>query len=96
MATTAQQIERTSYRRLNVLRVTMATSLAAIVFLLLCWIGARIGFGPATHGYISMFSDADVTSLPALLLGICWSFFGGAVIGAIYALIYNALAPLER
>ena len=96
MATTAQQIDRTSYRRLNALRVTVATSLAAVVFLVLCWIGARIGFGPGTHAYISLFSNADVTSVTALLLGICWSFFGGAVIGVIYALIYNALAPLER
>ena len=95
MATAAQQIERTSCPRLNALRVTVTTSLVAVVFLILCWIGARIGFGPGTHGYISLFSDADVTSATALFLGICWSFFGGAVVGAIYALIYNALAPLE-
>lgn len=95
MATTAQPIERASYRRLNVLRVAAATSLTAMTFLVLCWIGARVSFGPLTHMYVSMFSDAGVTSGTALFVGICWSFLGGAIMGAVYALIYNALAPLE-
>ena len=96
MATTAQRIDGAPYRRLNVLRVAAATSLAATTFLILCWIGARIGFGPGTHMYVNMFSDAGVTSATALFAGICWSFLGGAIIGAVYALIYNVLAPLER
>lgn len=96
MATSAQQIERAPSRRLNVLRVTAATSLAAVVFLILCWIGARIGFGPGTHMFVAMYSDADVTSATALFAGICWSFLGGAIIGVLYAAIYNLLAPLER
>lgn len=95
MATTARQIESSPSRRLNVLRVTVATSLAATAFITLCWIGARIGFGPASHMYVNMFSNAGVSSLPALLAGICWSFLGGGVIGAVYALIYNAFASLE-
>ena len=95
MATTARQIERSSSRRLNVLRVTVATSLAGTAFIILCWIGAVIGFGPASHMYVNMFSNAGVSSLPALLAGICWSFLGGGVIGAVYALIYNAFASLE-
>lgn len=96
MATTAQQIERTTYRRLSVARVAVASSLSAVVFVILCWIGGRIGLGPATHMYVNMFSDAGYTSVAALLAGVCWSLIGGAAIGAIYALIYNALAPLER
>ena len=96
MATSAQQLEYAPTRRLNLLRVTIATSLAATAFLLLCWIGARIGFGPATHMYIGLFSDAGVTSAAALLVGLCWSFGGGAIAGFLYAFIYNLLAPLER
>lgn len=96
MATTAQQAERAPGRRLSVLRVTVAASLSAVVFVVLCWIAARIGFGPAAHMFVSMYSDADVTSIPALLAGICWSFLGGAILGAVYALIYNGIASLER
>ena len=83
-------------RRLNVLRVAVATSLSAMAFVVLCWIGARIGFGPAGHMYLSAYSPAEVTSVVALLAGLCWSFLGGAILGAVYAIIYNLLAPLER
>jgi hypothetical protein len=96
MATTAQQLDGAQGRRLNPLRVTVATSLAAAAFLVLCWIGASMGFGPGTHMYVSLFSEAGVTSAVALFAGVCWSFFGGAIIGLIYALIYNSLAALER
>ena len=96
MATAARQIEPASHARLNVLRVTAATSVAAVLFLILCWIGARIGLGPGTHMFVSMFSNAGVTSATALFAGICWSFLGGALIGAIYASVYNAFAALDR
>ena len=96
MATSAQQLEYAPSRRLNVFRVALTTSLAATVFLLLCWIGAIIGFGPAQHMYIGLFSDAAVTSGLALIVGLCWSLVGGLIIGALYALIYNMLAALER
>lgn len=96
MATQPQQLAYSPARRLNVLRVTVATSLAAVVLLILCWIGASIGFGPATHMYVNLFTNADATSGIALFAGICWSFLAGAVVGALYAFMYNALAPLER
>lgn len=95
MATTAEKLDPSS-ARLNVLRVAVATAIAATLFLLLCWIGARIGLGPASHMYVNLFTNADVASTTALIVGICWSLFGGALIGALYALIYNALASLER
>lgn len=95
MAATAEKLDRSS-ARLNVLRVAVATSIAATLFLLLCWIGARIGLGPASHMYVNLFTNADVASITALVVGLCWSLFGGALIGALYALIYNALASLER
>ena len=94
MATTTRELG--VVRRLNVLRVAVATSLSTMTFVVLCWIGARIGFGPAGHMFLSVYSPAEVTSVITLLAGLCWSFLGGAVIGTIYALIYNALAPLER
>ena len=96
MATATQEVRLSSAPRLGVARVALTTALAATAFLLLCWIGARLGLGPATHMYIQLFSPADVTSGLALIVGLCWSLVGGLVIGALYALIYNLLAPLER
>jgi hypothetical protein len=96
MATIAQQTEGSLARRLSVSRVAIATSLSALAFVVLCWLGAIIGFGPANHMFISLFSGAETNSFPALLIAVCWAFFGGAIIGAVYATIYNVLAPLER
>ena len=96
MATSTQEIGFSSTRRLGIIRVGLATALAATLFLLLCWIGARIGLGPATHMYIQLFSAEDVTSGLALIVGLCWSLAGGFVAGALFAWIYNLLAPLER
>lgn len=96
MATSAHPIDVDRAPRLNTFRVALTTALAATIFLLLCWIGARIGFGPATHMYIQLFSGAAPTSGLALIVGLCWSLVGGLVAGGLFAFIYNLLAPLER
>ena len=96
MATTAGQMGYSSANRLNVFRVSLTTALAATAFILLCWVGAVIGLGPVSHMYLQLFSAADVTSAVALIVGICWSFFGGLIAGGLFAVIYNLLAPLER
>jgi len=96
MATSAQQIDVDRASRLNSFRVALTTALAATIFLLLCWIGASIGFGPATHMYIQLFSGAEPASGLALIVGLCWSLVGGLVAGGLFAFIYNLLAPLER
>ena len=95
MATTTQEARLSSAPRLGVARVALTSALAATVFLLLCWIGARLGLGPATHMYIQLFSAADVASGLALIVGLCWSLVGGGVAGALFAWIYNLLAPLD-
>lgn len=96
MATSAQQIDIGRAPRLNTFRVALTTALAATIFLLLCWTGARIGFGPATHMYMQLFSGAEPASALALIVGLCWSLVGGLIAGALFAFIYNLLAPLER
>lgn len=95
MATTVERIERDSVERLNIFRVALTAGFAAAAFMLLCWIGARIGIGPATHMYIQLFSDAQPASGLALLVGLCWSLAGGLIGGGLFALIYNLLAPLD-
>jgi hypothetical protein len=95
MATSAQPASLTTGNKLNVLRVATAASLSAVAFVLLCWIGARLGLGPATHMYIQLFSGADVASIAALLVGLCWSLAGGAIAGGLFAFIYNLLAGID-
>jgi hypothetical protein len=68
---------------------------AAIVFVL-CWVGTFIPFSSPTHAYIGLFTNADVSSVQALAEGTCWSLLFGALVGAAFALIYNATAALGR
>lgn len=96
MATTTQEIGYTSARRLGVLRIGSAAALTAALFLLLCWVGARIGIGPLTHMYIQLFTEENVSSGLALIIGLCWSLGGGFIVGVLFAWIYNLLAPLDQ
>lgn len=94
MATTAHQIDFAQRSRLNVLRVALAAALTLVLFFILCWIGARIGFGPGTHMYVQLYSNAEATSITALVLGACWSLGAGLIVGGLFAWMYNLLAPL--
>lgn len=84
------------HRRLNVLRLAATGSIAAAVLFAFCWVAAYIVPDSATHRYIEMFTLADIRSGTALAEGVCWSLFAGLVIGAVVALVYNALEALER
>ena len=95
MATTTQEVRLFAAPRLGVARVALTTAFAATAFLFLCWVGAALGLGPASHMYIQLFSTAAVTSGLALIVGLCWSLAGGLVAGALFAWIYNLLAPLD-
>lgn len=95
MATSARVAGYGTSRRLNVSRVALTTAFTAVLFTTLCWIGAVIGIGPLTHMYIQLFSPAEVSSGLSLLIGLCWSLVGGLIAGALFAWIYNLLAPLH-
>ena len=82
--------------RLGVVRLAATGAVAAAAFVALCWLGAFLPAGPATHMYLQLFTDADMTSIEALLEGLCWSAAFGLVAGALVALIYNALGALDR
>lgn len=95
MATLATEPTMAS-ARLGLVRLALTGALAATVFFILCWLGAALNVGAATHRYISLFTDAPVASTMALVVGTCWSFLFGLVVGGLIAWFYNLLAPLDR
>lgn len=82
--------------RLGVRRLVAATGLTAAAVFLLCWIGSFIPLSSPTHAYVSLFTAADTRSLRALAEGMLWSLLFGALVGAVFALIYNATARFGR
>lgn len=84
-------------RRLGPLRLALTGALASAIFYALCWVGALIpDLGPATHMYLQLFTNAELSSFSALVQGVFWSLIFGLIAGALIAIIYNALAFLER
>lgn len=94
MATTRET--NGSNRRANVLRLALTGALAAGVFYVICWVGAFLPIGPATHMYLALFTNAEVNSSLALVQGLCWSLGFGLIAGTLIAFFYNLLAPLDR
>lgn len=80
----------------SVARLPVAGGVTAAVVFILCWVGTFIPFSSPTHAYISLFTNADIGSVQALAEGALWSLLFGALIGALFALVYNATAPLGR
>ena len=96
MATNANATVPFHSHSLDVLRFSLTGALAAGIFFILCWSGAQFAFGSVTHRYLSLFTDAEISSGTALVEGVCWSIAFGLIAGAVIALIYNALAFLDR
>ena len=95
MATTTAPIIH-SNGRAHVIRFALTGAFAAGIFYALCWLGAFLPIGPATHMYLALFTSAEVTSSLALIQGLCWSLLFGAIAGSLIAFIYNLLAPVDR
>ena len=81
---------------LSVARLAVAGGITAAVVFVLCWLGTFVPFSSPTHAYITLFTNADISSGLALAGGTCWSFLFGLIVGAVFALIYNATAPFGR
>lgn len=94
MATIATKTSVTRSKA-SVVRIALTGALASSAFFVLCWIGAFIPAGPATHMYIEPFTDAEVSSGLALLQGVCWSLVFGLIAGALIAFFYNLLASFD-
>ena len=80
----------------SVMRLIIAGGFTAAVVFVLCWAGTFVPFSSPTHAYLSLFTNADLSSGRALAEGTLWSLLFGALVGAAFALIYNATAPLGR
>jgi len=83
-------------RRIGVLRLALTGAIASAVFFIFCWIGAQIPVGTLSHMYVQLFTKSDIGSTTALIEGLCWSLGFGLIAGALVALTYNLLEPLER
>jgi hypothetical protein len=81
---------------LSVGRLAVATGITAAVVFVLCWLGTFVPFSSPTHGYITLFTNAGISSGLALAEGACWSLLFGLLVGAVFALIYNATASFTR
>jgi hypothetical protein len=82
-------------RKIGVLRLALTGAMTAGIFFALCWVGTFIPFGPATHAYLGLFTNAEFTSAAALVQGLCWSVVFGAVVGGLTAFVYNALSAVD-
>jgi hypothetical protein len=89
MATLAREMDAATSRP-DVVRFALAGALSATIFFFLCWVGAFLPFGPATHMYLQLFTSADFNSGLALWQGLCWS-----LAFAVIALSYRLVAAVD-
>lgn len=94
-ASTTEAHEAGRAHTLGVTRLIIAGGVTAGAVFLLCWVGTFIPVSSPTHAYITLFTNADVRSGLALAQGSCWSLLFGALVGGVFALIYNATAALN-
>lgn len=98
MATASMDSPRVEVRtnRVGVLRLSIAAGLTMGAVFVLCWVGLFIPFSSPTHAYVGLFTAADPTSALALAEGTFWSLLFGALVGGLFALIYNATVSIRR
>lgn len=83
-------------RKLGLARMAIASAATTVTFYLICWIGAFLPIGPATHMYLQLFTNAEVASATPLAVGLCWSLAFGLIVGALFTVFYNLLVSLDR
>ena len=81
---------------LGVKRTAATAGVTAASIFILCWIGQFIPVASPTHAYVGLFSAADPKSLTALIEGTLWSFLFVTLSGALFAVLYNRFAQLDR
>lgn len=94
MATLVSATDRAP-SRVDVVRFALTGALSATIFFFLCWVGAFLPFGPATHMYVQLFTSADINSGLALWQGLCWSLAFGLIAGVVIALSYKLVAAVD-
>lgn len=80
----------------STLRLAISTAVTAGLAFVVCWLATFIPFSSPTHAYISLFTNAEISSGLAVVEGTCWSLLFGLIVGAIFAVAYNVTGPLVR
>ena len=96
MSSSLQQTDDLAVAGLSVIRIGTITGLSAGVLYIFCWLGAVIGLVAVTHMYLRLFSDADQTSIAALVEGTAFSIAFGFLAGVIFGVVSRAFARLAR
>lgn len=69
-----------------ILRATIVGAVVLGIVFLACWLLALTPL-TVTHALIAMFTTLPVTSLAALVQGLCWSLIFGAWVGFLIAAV---------
>ena len=96
MATVSNESAYFHSHHLGVLRLALTGALFTGIFYILCWTGAALGIVPVTHMYLQLFSGEPMGSTAMAVEGTIWSVVFGLLGGTLIAIIYNALAFLDR
>jgi hypothetical protein len=86
----------TASQLLSVRRLVAVAGLTLAIVFVLCWLGTFLPLPSPTHVYIGLFTPAAVNSFQALLEGTLWSLLFGAILGGLFAVLYNLSAGLDR
>jgi hypothetical protein len=81
---------------IGVTRLVISGGVTAGLFLVFCWVGAFLPISSPTHAYISLFTNAEITSGRALLEGGIWATLFGGLISGLFGLVHNATAAPGR
>lgn len=85
-----------SGRRVGVARLALTGGVTAGLVFFFCWLGTFVPFTSPTHAYVSLFTPAPMQSVQALGEGTLWSVLFGGFAMALFALVYNLFAGMER
>jgi hypothetical protein len=88
--------EQHAHHELGVARLAASAGISTTLVFILCWLGTFVPFSSPTHAFIGLFTPAEVRSVAALAEGSLWSLLFGMLSGALFAVIYNQFAMLDR
>lgn len=92
--TTVNEVASTG-GRIGVLRCAVTGAVVFGLFYVLCWAGAALNLTNVSHMYLNLFTDQPMMSTAALFTGVAWSVAFGALMGGLWAAIYNGLGFLK-
>lgn len=82
--------------RIDIVRCAIAVAATLALLFALCWLGAFLSIGPATHMFVTLFTAAAPVSTLGLVTGVCSALIFGALAGAIFALTFNAIGRFSK